>query len=206
MCWNATVSLNTYIVASFGTVFALMNGASWKLVAWFHLFSMMQLAEYFIWKNIDKPYWNTIFSSFGLFILVLEPLASMMLMEPGTLRTSILLSYIGFLSIAGILYYPIVPSSKVASNGHLLWLWQPPNFPFLFNILWILFFILPLYLTNYIGLALFATVTVIISTITYKKHGTWGTMWCWMANAIWLFIIGAIALQKCYGKTICSEK
>jgi len=206
MCWSAKVSLNTYIVAVFGTLFALVNGAPINMVVWLHIFSMMQLAEYFIWKNIKDPDWNRIASSFGLFILVLEPIASMFLMEPGSLRNIFMIAYVAYLLLVLFLYYPWSPRTGVAKNGHLQWLWQNAEMPFIFNIIWVSFFILPLFFSKHYLLGIIAVVTVLITMYTYNKHGTWGSMWCWIANFAWLFIIGFIALDQCFGKVICNKK
>lgn len=205
MCWNERVSLNTYIVAAFGTVFALMNGMPFNIVAWLHIFSLMQLVEYFIWKNINNPDWNQFFSSLGLLILVIEPIASMFLMKQGTLRNGIMLAYMLFLLLVLYLYYPWKPYTKIGVNGHLQWFWQNMDMPLLFNLIWVSFFLVPIFLAKYYILGTLGVVTVIITIITYNKAGTWGSMWCWIANAIWLFVIGFIAADKCFEDLLCKK-
>lgn len=206
MCWSARVSLNTYIVALFGTVFALANGMPFNLIVWLHLFSLMQLVEYFLWKNLHRPDWNTFYSGVGLTILALEPIASMFLMEPGRLRNSILCAYLLFITIIIFLYYPWTPYTKIASNGHLSWLWQPKGISLITNLLWAMFFLVPLLLSKYYIIGLLGTITIIITFITYNKYGSWGSMWCWIANAIWLFVIGYIASDKCFQGLFCKQK
>jgi len=205
MCWSARVSLNTYIVAVFGTVFALANGMPLNLIAWLHLFSMMQLVEYFLWKNLHIPDWNTFYSGVGLTILALEPIASMFLMESGKLRNSILCAYLLFLAIIILLYYPWTPYTKVASNGHLMWFWQPKEMPIITNLIWALFFLIPLLLTSYYLIGIIGVITIIITYVSYNRAGTWGSMWCWIANAIWLFIIGYIASDGCFQQFLCKR-
>ena len=205
MCWSERVSLNTYIVAVFGTVFALMNGMPINIVVWLHIFSLMQLVEYFIWKNLHDPYWNQFFSSMGLLLLVIEPIASMFLMEAGTLRNGVMLAYVLFLLLVLYLYYPWKPHTKVGSNGHLQWFWQNMNMPFIFNLIWVSFFLLPIFLAKHYVLGMVGVVTVIITILTYNKAGTWGSMWCWIANTIWLFVIGFIAANKCFENLLCKK-
>lgn len=204
MCWSARVSLNTYLVAAFGTVFALVNGLPWNIVVWLHLFSLMQLVEYFLWTNLANPFWNTFYSAAGLLVLVLEPIASMFLMEPGVARTALFGGYAAFLVLVLALYYPWRIYTSVAKNGHLLWFWQSPRMPFAFNLIWIGFFLIPLFLSKYYYLAAFGFITVIVSMLTYKKYGTWGTMWCWIANSIWLVIIALVAFDtRCVKGLFC---
>jgi hypothetical protein len=206
MCWSARVSLNTYLVAAFGTVFALMNGMPWNIVAWLHLFSLMQLVEYFLWTNLSHPFWNPFYSSLGLLILVLEPIASMFLMQPGTTRNAFLGAYILFLLLILAVYYPWRIYTSVAKNGHLHWFWQSPRMPLVFNIVWIGFFLIPLILSKYYWLAAFGFITVIVSILTYYKYGTWGTVWCWFANSIWLVIIVLVAFDKrCVKGMFCNK-
>mgnify|MGYP006286892093 CR=1 FL=1 len=198
MCWSAEVSLNTYIIAIFGTGFALYNKIPLPFIIWLHLFSMMQLAEYFIWTNLKDPFYNTVFSSFGLTILVLEPIASMFLMKSSPLRSYLLISYLLFLLLILGIYYPWVPKTIVAKNGHLSWLWQHPKMPLFVNLIWAAFFILPVFLSGYKRVALFSLLTLMITIYTYNKDGTWGSMWCWVASFSWLILIGIFAMNKCY--------
>lgn len=202
MCWNARVSLNTYVVALFGTLFALANGMSLNLVAWIHLFSMMQLVEHFIWRNIANAKWNTIFSTLGLLILVLEPVASMFLMNPSPLRKKLLSLYAVFVLVTFVMFYPWKPYTRIANNGHLAWEWQG-TIPIWYNVIWVIFFIVPIFLAGYKILGFVAVTTVLITYYTYHRDGSWGSMWCWIANGIWLYIIGAIALQKCHNIKKC---
>lgn len=206
MCWSATVSLNTYIVATFGTIFALANGAPVGVVAWLHVFSMMQLAEFFIWRNLHDLYWNRVFSWFGLLLLAIEPIASILLMTPGALQTGMMLTYLAYIAIMGIFYIPTQPYSSIAPNGHLQWNWVDSKRPLPLKIIWIIFFILPLFLSKHYFLGIATTISLIISIIAFRKGGTWGSMWCWIANTVWLFIIGFVALNKCFGKTLCTKK
>lgn len=200
MCWSARVSLNTYIVALFGAAFALANGASLKFIAWMLLFSHMQLVEFFIWKNINSKHWNRIFSWLGLIVLVLEPIASMMLMNPGYQRNFLLVAYAVFCAAIVFLYWPWTPRTTVAPNGHLRWHWQHPKMPMASNLVWLAFFIVPLFLAEYYLAGALAVLTVALTMYTYLKHETWGSMWCWIANASWLLIIGAYALDRCKKK------
>ena len=159
--------------------------------------TLIQLVEHFIWKNIDNYEWNHFFSCCGLLVLLIEPIASMFLMDAGKLRNSFLVSYLLFILLLSI-YYPWKPYTKIADNRHLLWVWQHPSTPYAAYIIWVCFFIIPLLLTKYYMIGVLGIITVILSIITWGLHGTWGSMWCWIANGAWLLVIGFIAADKCF--------
>ena len=62
MCWNADISLNTYLFSVFALIFIYISNTYTRYkVKWFDslfiyffvlLYVSMQLLEYFIWKNI----------------------------------------------------------------------------------------------------------------------------------------------------------
>jgi hypothetical protein len=206
MCWNERVSLNTYIVALFGTIFALANGFPAQIIIALHIFSCMQLVEYFIWKNLDNTEWNQFFSLIGLIILVLEPVTAILLIEHGIVRNTMLLLYCIFIALLLYLYYPWKPYTRIAKNKHLQWDWWPKTQQFyLIMFVWGLFLLLPIFLAKYYILLAFSIITAIISYITYYVAGTAGSMWCWIANGIWLFIIGYIAADKCFENVLCKK-
>lgn len=209
MCWNERVSLNTYIVAVFGTVFAISNGFPINVIAWLHVFSLIQLVEYFIWKNLDDPEWNQLFSLVGLLAIVLEPITSIFLMDAGQLRDSFLACYVLFILSILYLYYPWTPYSKVAANKHLEWVWWPPvktwTTVYILCGIWLFFYIVPPVISKHYILAVFAVVTFVISLITYSMANTRGSMWCWLANGTWLIIIGFIAADKCFEDMWCKK-
>lgn len=202
MCWNATVSLNTYIVALFGTVFSIANGFPINVALWMHTFSSMQLVEYFIWKNINDIYWNQFFSYIGLFVITLQSIASILLINDVFLRTAMLLSYLFVVTSLLFMYYPWHPyTTLVSTSRHLRWKWLPElgtDIPLYFiSAIWLFFFLVPIFISKYYILGIGCVIALIISLVTYFMSGTWASMWCWIANGIWLFVIGYVALDGC---------
>lgn len=65
--------------------------------------------------------------------------------------------------------------------------------------------LLPLFITKYYILAIAGLITLMISIITYAVSNTEGSMWCWIANLSWLFIIGFIAADKCFENLLCKN-
>ncbi len=79
MCWNASVSLNTYIFGLFACIFSYMNNRI-KLpnILFYQSFMLMQLIEYFIWK---KQFSNKLLSQIGYLLIFSQPIFSILLIE-----------------------------------------------------------------------------------------------------------------------------
>ena len=68
MCWNAEVSLNTFLFSSFVLCLIIYNNTytQYKIKdfnnIWIYLFFvsfiLMQLFEFFIWRNVDNKLYN----------------------------------------------------------------------------------------------------------------------------------------------------
>lgn len=89
MCWNATISLNTFALACFGMCFAYVNKYKgftdnvWGLWAYIALlsFAIMQLLEALIWLDLArKSRYNTLLSILGFALITLQPLISILQM------------------------------------------------------------------------------------------------------------------------------
>ena len=54
MCWNAEVSLNTFIFAIIGMIIVVgLNKISYTTILFALSISLMQLLEYYTWNNIN---------------------------------------------------------------------------------------------------------------------------------------------------------
>lgn len=200
MCWSARVSLNTYIVALFGTIFALANGVSPQLVLFMHWFSLIQLVEFFIWRNINNEYWNFVFSTIGIGVIFVEPLLSMSFMSPGLARNLLAAAYILFCLVLVLPQIPWRPHSIKAANGHLKWKWMPFTNSYttkMILLIWSVFFLIPLVYAKMWQALMLGSLILLISTAAYMRGGTIASMWCWLANFAWLILIAAVALDKC---------
>lgn len=201
MCWSAQVSLNTFLVGLFGFTFALANGAELPLLFFMLCFTTIQLAEYFIWNNLNVPYWNTFYSWIGILILFLEVLFAISLMKHSIIKWGLL---IGFLIYSLIVWQFFIekPYTKVGSDGHLQWKWVKKYSPII-ALIWLFFFLSPIFLSGHYIAGSVAILTLLISIIAYYRTGTVSSMWCWIANISWLFIIGLVALNICIDNIIC---
>lgn len=196
MCWNASVSLNTFLLSTFSVLLALMNNIIEPIRALFYMsFFIIQFMEFLIWKQMFS---NKLLSIITFIIIFLQPIFSLILINDKNLLFLLLILYLLFIIILLI----IKPLNKIdfrsikAKNGHLAWKWL--NFPIYIIIIWALFFLIRFIIEkNYIGI-IFIISTIVLSYITYYKYETWGSIWCWVANIIALFLI-----YKVFKKEIC---
>lgn len=192
MCWNANVSLNTFLFSGFVLSLIIYNNSytQYKIQElnkkWVYLFIasfvFIQLIEFFIWKNINNKFYNNVFSICATLLLMVQPIISIMMMTNVQLRNLLLISYL----IPAIPYSIYKFSSKhihsvVSDSGHLKWEFFNPS-PIVW-IFWLFFFLFSIvYEKLWVGL-IFAVVTLIISVLNYAKDGNIGSMWCWSVNS-----------------------
>ena len=221
MCWNKDVSLNTFIFSILSLLFIYYNNKYTKYKIkeftsiWVYLlfasFISMQLAEYFLWKYMGNKKLNKIFTCLVIFLILLQPLCSLMLLESDDLKYNMMLSY--FLLIGVLLCFYFVNKiinikTSVADNGHLNWEWLPSiSSNFIFCAIWSLWFFFlfyPLYKTN-IRLMIIWSFILCVSLYTYLKQHTYQSMWCWMSNFImFIFLIQILIILPYKDKgTLC---
>ncbi len=189
MCWNSTVSLNTFMVGIFAVIFGYYNEVITIYESLLYIsFISMQLIEYFTWKNLDNKKINKILSHIGLFAVTMQPLLMILSVYNGPYKTLILMIYLLFISsVILYLYKGIDFSMNKASNGHLAWNWL--NFPFIIILIVFIFWFGPLfYNKEFYKLTLYLFIVSVIY-YTYHKSHTWGSLWCWIANILSFFLI-----------------
>jgi hypothetical protein len=193
MCWNQSVSLNTFLFGLFAVSLALYNKVLTPLGSLGAMsFISMQLVEYFAWRNLGNKEVIALLSKVALGLILVQPL----LAHAGRIKSNIIpLAY-----IVGVLLFftshKTTFSMHKAANGHLSWTWLPRS-P-LFISLWLAFFLLPLlYVKEYV--VFFGTlIIVLLSLYTYYKDNTWGSMWCWFANLYSVYLLANV-----FGKDLC---
>ena len=198
MCWNAAVSLNTFLFSSFVLVLIIYNNSYtkykiqelnsvWKYI-FIASFVLMQLIEFFIWRNLNNPFYNNLFSTIGLVLLHMQPVASIMIITNTHLRNILLLSY-SILAIPYLIYKLITQNirSVKSTNGHLSWKFDIHNVVF---IIWLMFFLFSFVYERKWYLILFALVTLMIAYINYINHNTMASMWCWFINSFMIYYVG----------------
>jgi hypothetical protein len=184
MCWNATVSLQTFLFSTIPLVLCYY----FKLIPFtfyitFQHFIMIQLIEYFLWIYLDTP-WNEFFSKLGYLFIMLLPFNSIVCSSM-PYKYYVLGLYLLFM-ITYTFTFPIYFHTSIAKNKHLSWDWLKLSKPFL--IIYSIFFLLPALNKIDSPITLFMITTFFITLYTYYYTNTFGSMWCWIANVASLYM------------------
>jgi hypothetical protein len=203
MCWNQSVSINTFAFGIFVLLLIFFNNqySGYKIdffqnkYAYLFLLSIitMQLFEFILWRNLKNYTINNFISICGLFLLALQPFTSLLLLTNSKLRNILLLCY----SIPAIffLYYNLIYTkiyTTISKSGHLSWKWTDYNNSLLLEIfvkafyLFFLFFSL-LYNKYYKSLALLFAFFII--NYFFYKDGSSGSIWCFFVNSIMVYFL-----------------
>lgn len=213
MCWNADISLNTFIFGCFALSFIYITNTYTKYkthtfdnpLVYLFMFAVisMQLTEYFLWKNMKNKSLNQYYSKIAWLVVLSQPLI-LMLMIQGLGRYVMIGIYILFGMIFPFLYPNFGDSNfytTVGKNGHLIWEWMSSKDPlkdklvYLHIFCWLLY-IVPLLLIRNTLLTLFCIGSLLLSIFFYYTQGTFGTMWCWSVNLFLLyFVVHILVIQ-----------
>ena len=187
--------MNTFLFSMFAVSLAKLNGVVSTPDAAFHsLFASMQLIEYFLWS---QPANNAFWSKVGLAIVVLQPFVSLTRITDPKVRSA---AWVAWALTLGVILTVVKPlgtidfSSVRAPNGHLAWNWLKfPAYVFAIFVAFQLFS--KVYNGEYMLAALEAAVILGIC-MTYRESGTWGSMWCWIANMYGLWLLYRVAKKS----------
>jgi hypothetical protein len=190
MCWNQTVSLNTFLFSFFAVCFAILNKTlTYKQGLFFMSFVSIQLVEYFTWKNLDNATRNRLLSQIALLLIILQPLLLIFSEYKGKNKNVLMSVYLIF-ALFVLFTQKIDYSMNKASNGHLAWNWL--NFSMWVTLTWFFFYFFTyVYNKEYFKFILYILVVCLIY-YTYYKTKTWGSLWCWIANIISFYLILSI--------------
>jgi len=208
MCWNASVSLNTYIFGLFACLFAYFNNKI-SLLNVFSLqsFMMLQLTEYFIWS---KQFSNRLLSQLSYILILSQPFFGLLTIDK-PIKNVLLFLYICFIAVLMILkpWSSIDFRTIPAANGHLAWHWLQFSFPLIS--IWFLFLILNQVLKRNWILLLCVSIAISVSYILYHETLTWGSLWCWISNVFAVYLIYTVfeddtgtvgSLRRGYGRNL----
>ena len=78
MCWNQSVSMNTFLFSLFAVLLSFSNGLIDNKMALLYLsFMSMQLVEYFAWGDINNKKKIELLSKVGFTLILLQPAISL---------------------------------------------------------------------------------------------------------------------------------
>lgn len=180
MCWSANGSLATWAVAM-ALAAATKEKTDPKLWLLLLVFTQMQLVEYFLWKNLKVPRLNVLGSQAAMFVILLEPIAAMYMIEDTELRNKMLIAY--GVWVAFFLSRRFDFRTTVGGNGHLKWNWLPALMVWA---PWFFFFLPPLWISGHHMAFTAALGALVMSSYFFGKYGTFSSMWCWIAVFSWV--------------------
>lgn len=204
MCWNEQVSLNTFLFSSFVLLLIVYNNAytqykinffnSYGGVLFMSSVIVMQLVEFFIWRNINNKLYNHIFSTMAAMVLFIQPIASLMLLSNTNLRNKMLFVYsLIFMTYFIYKFATNKMMSRISSKGHLDWLFFDTDIMLLF-FGWLFFFLFSLIYEKQFKALIIGLVFLIISWVNYYEDRTIGSMWCWVVNSCMVYFAGHLLL------------
>ena len=203
MCWSAEVSLKTWYFAVAGLLIGLYGGFPLHKLIFVMVFSTIQLVEYFIWKNLQNPAKNQLYSILGHIVILLEPLAALLLVPSRKVALCVAILYIVLMSRHVYQVYSTDAekvqenkfTTKVGENGHLLWPFVK-GFGNWTGILWFVVFFFGVVMSRDLVIMLVATVALAYSTYKSNYTGTFTTLWCNYSNTLWVWIILWVVAKK----------
>lgn len=185
MCWNATVSIQSFIIGSIAIILGVLYGSVDIVSAIFYgSIVFMQLIEYIIWTYGTNQTINYYASVSASLLLLIQPLALLYTIPQIKIRNKLIALYI----VIGAIYKYFIKHTDYhisKSNGHLEWNWLRLNkITFIGLCIYFIFLFLPIIITKNWTILFVALLTLFTSLYYYHKYNTWGSMWCWIVNII----------------------
>ena len=195
------MSMNTFVFGVFATGFSYFNGVidvfqSLLLMS----ICLMQLIEFFIWRNIDNKSKNEFYSNMAIVLLMSQPLFSISTIANKKIKVAAFVIYMAYIVIFALYKLQNKPNKRnvttIGRNKHLKWNWISAD---IYKILiYVVFLIAPLLLWDDKFIGIVVSITLILSFVLFAKDGTWGSMWCWTSNIISIYLIYLV-----FKKEIC---
>jgi len=211
MCWNADISLNTFVFGLLSILFIFFTNtfSKYKIQVFsnplYYIYMLnvvsVQLVEFFLWRNINNRDINRVLSFICLLLVGTQPLILILFIRETFYRNTLLILY-GLFSLLffTILKYKNIYTS-IAKNGHLDWNWSHLDvflLDYLSLFLYLSMYLIPLYFIGIHPFSFFIIITLAVSMYFYIRDKTVGTMWCWIANSAFLLILFYILIVLPY--------
>jgi hypothetical protein len=195
------VSLNTFVFSIFAIIFSYNN----DIITIFQAmtiasYASMQLLEYFIWKDILHNKYNELLSRIGSVILILQPIFSLLTIENIRVKYVSLILY-GFYMVSLIIGPPNAASNfstVVGKNKHLQWNWMESIEVYKY-VIYLCALIIPTFFwkqDKYHVIFALLILTLVMSYTLFSKDNTWGSMWCWTAISISIYLIFLVFFKE----------
>jgi hypothetical protein len=213
MCWNADVSINTFLFACCSMIFIFVTNRYTRyktpffdnpfMYLFFFSVACIQLMEYFLWNHLENKTKNIKLSKLLCGFIFSQPLFLILMIPTMATRYVMLFLYAMYVTTYYILkdhYY-----TSIGKNGHLRWEWISDTGYGLFSFFsFLLLYIIPVLEIKNSKLSFIVLTLLGLSLLFYFKHHTFGTMWCWVTN-LWFFyfLIDILLIQPYLNHSIC---
>ncbi|XWV26917.1 hypothetical protein QJ857_gp0133 [Tupanvirus soda lake] len=214
MCWSKEVSLTTFVLAMIGVAYLYYrNSPNDRWVAVFAaIVAMIQLAEFFMWSDLQCGIINKYASIFAMIVLAFEPFVGMIggiYFSDSPYKNILKYMLIAYVIFVGYTYFKYMHNNTVYWCGTSICTGRQNSNDFFGNkicnlqwyfmesignkvgIIWILFLMLP-FLTmtpKFQGILLFTLGFVSLAIANVSDNAATGSLWCWFAIAIIYFKI-----------------
>lgn len=191
MCFNPEVSLATFI---FGCISAIiiykLKIIEKPLIILIMSFTFIQFIEFLTWIYYDDYKINRILSIIGLITIIIQIILIQIFIIKPQYRLISLISFLIFAILFIIIQLPKVDFRMTrGKNKHLIWHWL--DLPLIWIIIGLSYYIIPVLFNKFDNkfIIIFTYLTIIISLYFYYKYKTWGSMWCYISNLLWVILL-----------------
>lgn len=151
-------------------------------------FSSIQLLEYFTWTYYNNKKINKILSYIGLIIIITQIYLLNYYLPPVNISRFILILLLILLILFIIIQLPKIKFAMTrGKNKHLIWHWL--DLPIIWIIIGLSFYIIPILFTRNLFIIIIYLLILAISLYFYWNYKTWGTIWCYFSNSLWVFVL-----------------
>ncbi len=194
MCWNAEVSIQTYLFAVITFILGYAYGFPLRKLIFMLVFSNIQLIEYFLWKNLNDKKKNEFYSKLGYLNITLEPIAACLLIDNIKLRYFSLIICSLILFIYFIIYQKKIDfSTSISKNGFLKWnSLKFKDHGIFYSIIWFLFFFGGILLSKDFFIIFISFITFFLSIYNISYLNSFVSYLCSISNILWLYVLGWI--------------
>ena len=200
MCFNEEVSIGTFIIGMVSSILCWTIGTpEYKIIAVFFIFViLMQLIEFFLWRNQECNETNKWLSVAGMLLNHLQPLVlflAVMYFKGGSINKqyrkimiAIVLVYIAVIIPYSIEFFKtdMCTDKSIPNNDHLIWDWNNMKYAQIVYFIFLLSLLIFGYPVNKIFSAIIL-IFFIISNLIYGNQNVVGSMWCFFAAFAPLF-------------------
>ena len=211
MCYSTTISLLTFAVMAISTIYLIYRNYPndrWVAIVFISA-GIMQLLEYFMWKDQSCGITNHLATILAFIVLLIQPIAVLIgayyfgdLIIDKNKLVPIIWIYgiiIGIFAINWISYASKKSLCSRPNGRHLDWDFSPVMkiFCIMYYLIFLLFFMSrPWYFGAIVGILLIGS---LLFSVFYVKNPSWKSLWCWIINIIpIIYIIVSYYVYKKY--------